>query len=357
MRPDRYIFNHRARFHASSEPRALARAEPRRSAKPGSGDARRLFAPGRSGTVGRRGAPAFTLVELLVVLVIITILVSAVLVGSTTLINRARSKKTELALQIVREAVEEFEREQTARPTITRVRQGAGSNEVRYGDRYGLYPPDELELFTEVGLPGSSPAAGSLAVGHSKSRPVVVVPAPSGGQGYPQMQFHPAADQEFEHRDLAALVLTIEMFGDASSTILEKLPDEYRVPGAQFLDRDDNEKWDPETDQEIYHLVDGWGTPLNYFAQRDYDSGADSNNASGWNQASTAMVRLNGGQPVIVSYGPDGSEQFSEDILEAEPSASLIVDLLDDRRVDNPLNEDNVYADPALKEKLARGIP
>ena len=75
-----------------------------------------------------------------------------------------------------------------------------------------------------------------------------------------------------------------------------------------------------------------------------------------WNEASTALIRLNGGQPIIMSYGPDGRDQLSKDSLSADPTASLVADFVANQRIDNPLNEDNVYADPAAKEKLAKGI-
>jgi len=304
---------------------------------------------------------AFTMIELLVVMVIIAILFAAVLTGRTVVMNSARTRDTRATLQIVEDALEQFKREQTSAPTIVRAAQGG----VRYIDRYGPYPADELEIFTKVGLPNSTPPGGSLAVGKAGARPEMV---PKPGGGYPNMDFDPSEDPEFEHRDIAAMVLAISEFGDESKVILDKVPGNRRVSGPlddtgmplQFLDRNANDKFDPELDEEIRYIVDAWGVPLTYFAQRDFEEGEAeatvSTNAPEWNEGSTEMIRLNGGRPIIMSYGPDGRDQLTKDFITENPAAILINDFEDDHKVNDPSNEDNVYADEALKAKLAAGI-
>jgi prepilin-type N-terminal cleavage/methylation domain-containing protein len=313
-----------------------------------------------------RPARGLTIVELLVVMVIIAILMSAVLVVSGTVVNKARITSTQAMLLIVREAVDEFKREQTANRTLTR------DNGRYYETRYGLYPPDELEVFTPTGVP-TDPADQSRAVGRAAVFPL---PEPEfGAMRFYTRSLVPEEAVAQEHRDLAAMVLAIELFGDASSAILDGIQDRYRSPGPVnpegapmlFLDRPDaagvlNGVWDP-SDLQIRYIVDDWGMPIAYMTQRDWDpenpGPTVSANHSAWNEASTKLVRLNDGQPVIMSYGPNGPEQLTKGQMEptetARGAATLIVDLLDDGKINLPLNEDNVYADDALKEKLAEG--
>ncbi|MHC4697480.1 MAG: hypothetical protein ACYTFA_12125, partial [Planctomycetota bacterium] len=79
-----------------------------------------------------------------------------------------------------------------------------------------------------------------------------------------------------------------------------------------------------------------------------------SSNHSDWNQASTEMIRLNNGKPILMSYGPNGKDQLKQGIQDADPTANLMVDWVDEVHpgIDNPFNKDNVYASPDLAEKL-----
>ena len=326
---------------------------------------------------------AFTLVELLVVFVIIAILVSSVLVASTHLIDRTRTRNTESVLKVVQGALEEFKRES---PPIVKVRQkNATGQYVQYSTRYGAYPPDELEVFTEFGLPHSDPASSySLTPKRADATPGTpgrpsVVPAPaSGGSGYPPMQFYTAGNDktELEHRDLAAMILAINLYSPSAAEMLGHLADSNWSDGAvdasgdptQFLDIKGDKNWDAGEDEQIRYIVDSWGVPISYFAQRDFDADAvagatrSDNYYTDWNEASTEMIRLNSGQPIVMSFGVNGKDQLSKDVLKAENSTAFIVDdWLNEtdesgkRKIDNVYNEDNVYADPSLKEKLAKG--
>ncbi len=318
---------------------------------------------------GPQRSRAFTLIELLVVFAVIAVLISSVLVAGSSLITKARTRNTQAVLQIVREAVDEFKRES---PSIITARQPGISGTVRYRERYGSYPPDETEMFTAEGLPGcTGPPCRSLAVGAAE-----FVPAPRAGTGYAPMRFYTAgnASADLEHRDLVAMVIAIEMYTTSAAEILDRIPDSNRSPGIldpngnprQFLDRDEvrNGTWDADVDLSVRYIVDDWGVPISYFAQQDYDPDAASDtvssNAPGWNQAATEMIRLNGGQPIIMSYGPNGREQLTRDVqTESEGAASPAgdwVDGADYQRIGDSYNADNVYADPALGEKLAKGV-
>jgi len=180
--------------------------------------------------------------------------------ASTTLLNRAKTRKTEFTLKIVNDALEAFRREA---PSIIRAGKG------RYLNRYGKYPPDELEPFTASGIPGCTSSCRSLIPGGA-----AVMPKPSSG-GYPAMLFYTSAQPEFEHRDIAAMVLGIRVFGDQSNAILTDIPEGHWVDGPvdnagvplQYLDRDNDGMWDPtKGDEQIRYIVDAWRVPLGYFS-------------------------------------------------------------------------------------------
>jgi len=334
---------------------------------------------------------ALTLVELLIVIVVIGILVSAILVASSGFINKGRANNTQAVLQIVADAAEDFKREQAAKPTITRAKQTKNPSlgkqdpavtSVLYTDRYGLYPPDELEVFSSIGLPGSTggiPPSRTLAPGGAEVSP----PPP-----WDAMRFYKdgvdATKDALENRDQAAMILAIETLSESASAILDRIPDRNRTPGplkdgtpALFLDRVDratgtpNRTWDAN-DHQIRLIVDDWGNPISYFSERDWQDPSvnlnfkpiQSRNHDNWNRASTEIIRLNGGQPVIFSYGPNGKDQLTKDVMGATGAATLMGDMHpatpgpDDAEyiIDNPFNDDNVYSNPALKEKLAKGI-
>ena len=307
---------------------------------------------------------AFTILELLVVMAIIGVLAATLLVAGNAMINTAKTRSTRGILIIVRDAIEEFHEEQTANPTLTR--------HPAYQARYGVYPPDELEVFTGDGIPYANPPTETRAVGGA-----VVVPGPDNGVTYGNMLFYTdgltTQEAAEEHRDLAAMLLAIDMFSESAGMMLDCISSSHRVLGpldatgnpAQFLNRnpDENETFDPMGDGQIQYIVDDWGVPIAYFAQRDFDpdapSGATlSTNHPSWNEASTEMIRANMGQPILCSYGPDGQEQLKRVIVTAADStATLVQDWADDQRINDPLNEDNVYPDQLLKERLRGGAP
>ena len=206
----------------------------------------------------------------------------------------------------------------------------------------------------------------------------VIVPDGTVGTGYPTMRFATdldAGDSAEEHRDLAAMILTIELYGDASTAILDQIDDRYRTDGAydastgkkvltQYLDRDGVvDEFDPAEDHQIRYIVDDWGLPLSYLAQCDYkpNKSVASSNYPEWNRASTQMVQLNGGVPIIMSYGSDGKQQCTQEMMGATALVSSVADWEGDApgstpdKIDHPLNADNVYVDSGLAEKLAKG--
>ncbi len=317
---------------------------------------------------------AFTLVELLVVISIILVLLGAVIVAGPRLLNTGRSQTTQLMLVAVRDAVEEFRREQTEKPTLTRplTTKVTGCVATTYRKRYDAYPPDELEVLAEMGLPcfcqDSSAAPGKA----------VIRPSPMTGGKYEDMKFFPQIPptDNPEFRDNMVLTLAIDLFGQSSKMMLEQIAANNRrdVPPASggapsvYLDVNVNNMFDPSVDKTPYYLVDSWGVPIGYFAQRDFDANRtntvleSSNHRKYWGPAVSNMVKRNGGQPIIFSYGPDGEDQLTSEVQTADPEANMVADWMKggsltsanakEGVIDHPLNRDNVYADPIVKQRL-----
>lgn len=318
-----------------------------------------------------------TLVELLIVITIIAVLVGAVLVGGSGLIRRSRDNNTAAVLHLVNEAVEQFKREQTSKPTIsgvTQPKQGGGT--VKYLDRYDRYPPDELEVFTARGLPGAQLGARPLTLAPGPAE--IIAPTPVD-QWRALRYIKDGTDADaIENRDQLAMIVAIETMSDAASSILDRIPDKNRGTGPlsqdpnqqplTFLNRPGGSQptgWD-DGDLQIRPILDDWGNPISYMAERDHkgDPALDiesSNRREGWNEASTEFIRMNGGAPVIFSYGADGKDQLTSIEMGTNAAASLVGDFEEeppkpDHVIDNPLNDDNVYANPQLREKLAKGL-
>jgi len=309
------------------------------------------------------------MIELLVVITIIGILLAAVLVAGSSILTSAKARNTRAVLQVIDSALETFRNE---KPSILSAKQTAatGGGLVKYTTRYGSYPPDETELFTPAGLPGSGPppASRSLAIGKRE-----FAPAPVGGTGYPPFKYYIRGNDksEYEHRDMIAMVLAIDMFCEPAAMILSKIPDSNRSPGLldpsgnplQFMELTaggltPDGAWQVNSDEQIPNVfLDSWGMPLAYFSQRDFTGNTGdivSSNDPNWNQASTEMIRLNRQKPIIMSWGPDGKDQLTEE-AQQDPTASLVGDWANNQKIDNLFNEDNVYLDEAFNKTLAEG--
>ncbi len=302
------------------------------------------------------------MVEMLVVIVVVSLLLITVVTVGTGVIGAGNAKETQAIMRVVEQAVEDF---RSAAP-LRAVRQPkAGGGFIRYTDRYENYPPDEVELFTPRGLPGTL-NGGTLAPGGAKFVPE---PNPPFGAMTFRSDLREPSQLAQEHRDLAAMLLAIRLFSESASAVLDKVPDRYWVEGVvdaggtplQYLDRPGEGSGQFSShDEQIRYIVDAWGEPLVYMSQRDWKPDPDeppvSSNHPDWNRMSTEWVKLNGGTPVLMSYGPNGREQLTKALLDADPTHTVLGDWEDDRRLNNELNADNVFVDDALGATLRRGL-
>lgn len=301
------------------------------------------------------------------VIAIIVALIGAILVAGTTFVNTAKAKNTKVLLTMVRDAVDQFSAEQE---------RGGRLVNAQYRARYGTFPPDEIEIFTPFGQPTQGGGSGaSRGAGGA-----VIVPG-AGAAGMPPGPMSGYSKglavelQAQEWRDQTALICAIEMFSEAGSVLLDKIPDRNRTNGLTtpagvavlFLDRGPmiNNTWNPAEDLLIKQIIDDWGTPIGYMTQRGFNpampnaSVPSSNHVMAWNRASSQMVAMNSGQPVIFSYGPDGRDQCTMDAMgqNGAANATMYVDWMTNNRLANPLNQDNLFAHEGLGERLIRGLP
>jgi len=304
---------------------------------------------------------------MLVVIVVVSLLLVTVVTVGRGVIDRGRSSETRATMNVVFQAVEQFRSDAPMR-AVRQKREPGLTTYVQYTDRYDNYPPDEVEMFTSRGLPGTI-GAGTLAPGGAEFVPK---PNPPFGSMTFYSDLRDPALRAKEHRDLAAMLLAIRLFSDSASAVLDQVPDRFWSDGAvdengvpvQFLDRKgDGEGLFSPDDEQIRYVVDAWHQPLLYMSQRDWTGDpnvdpppAPSSNHPAWNRVSTEWILLNGGAPVLMSYGPNGREQLRQALVDRDPTRTVLGDWMDDQRLSHELNADNVFVNEALAATLKRGL-
>ena len=297
--------------------------------------------------IAQRRQSAFTLIELLVVIAVIAILIGAVIHVSTSVIAGGKARDTRAMLLILDQAIEQFKEDMLERPRFS------GSTKTNYETRYGVYPPDELEVFTDdddLDHPTKSSYLKNLAPGSAEL-------TDDGGT--------PLDLTEVQNRSTKAMALAIKLYSPAGGDILDRITDRFRRTMGNrqddFHGDDSVERLNRTVPEPLVYFVDSWGTPIGYFATDDTTVTATITDPSDLRRdASTAFVRANNGVPLLVSYGPDGPDQFAQDFIDAEGETDLVADFhgVDRvRTIDHRLNAGNVYSDPDSAQELAAGLP
>jgi len=290
-------------------------------------------APIRSGR--SRRPPAFTLTELLVVVGIIAVLLTLVVGIGSWAIEQSKRRQTRALLTTLDMAIEDFK---TQGP-LDQAR--APTGEFLYMDRYGGYPPDELEPFTKnLGIPNNR---GATLILKLEGEPI-----PSG------------ALPSVPNRDTLAMVAAIRRYSDRASATLDRVGENFRFKSIGTLSSGG------AVLEEYHTFVDAWGNPIQYFATNpasavtNVETALDDVPAKGARLAtSKALVQANNGRPVLMSYGPDGKDQLSGQFPDAQ---DVVTDWWKDnqggndpagsRKLDNRFNVDNVYSADGLEKKL-----
>ncbi|MCG3138083.1 MAG: hypothetical protein HJJLKODD_01941 [Phycisphaerae bacterium] len=316
--------------------------------------------------------PAFTLVEMLMVIGIIALLLSMVLLIGQSSINDAREKDTRMLLGMLDNGIKAF-------ADLNPYKSVRAATE-----RYGPYPPDDLMAFT-IGQPSTGApmyTTGEALHGLTTSPQLRdLVPNLMPGAVGTYISFPIAATMEVLTDDLNAAApddYVAQGDGKALSwglrahpetrTIYENIPSRFIVTrpttgaGSEYFDQNANGSFDPLVDKDVTYFVDGWGTPINYFSAINLREGVALDDATeteatphGW--LAQRMVTLNNKTPVLVSYGIDGEVQKTS-ALEKEYSSRVLgipgpAAASGDPLFVNVQHEDNIYVDVQFKEKLA----
>jgi type II secretory pathway pseudopilin PulG len=269
------------------------------------------------------------MVELLVVIAIMVLLAGLVIGIGSWSVQQGRKRDTAGLLKHLDDAVEQFR----LNAPLARVQ--------AFMDRYGGYPPDELEPFVSSGSDAGIPGSGKILRPNDTA------------------DLSPDVRNNFDtitSRDVKAMVLAVRLFGgEEAQQILDRIDARFRAeaPAGEFWDRDGDGTFDPE-DERLAYYVDSWSTPIEYFAIAPGQTvAAPSDPTSDRLNACTWLVNLNKRRPLFVSYGPDGPDQFSPDFqTEAQ---NLVADYADDGAINNRFNTDNVYSTDGFADKLRPG--
>ncbi len=280
----------------------------------------------------RSSGRAFTLIEILVVVAVLAILIGMAFRGATAMTESAKVRETEGLLQALTQAIDAYKLE------VGQSRAGGGAVAVLYNGS----PPDDWRVFTFAG----ANLAGNV-VKMVSGNPVLpdlteTRDATSGAMTSPNGR---------SHGDVRAMVLAMRLRSPKASEILDGINEKYRVnEGNLFFNPGDGTDPIPLT-----HYVDGWGTPIEYFSVCTSATSTDPRE-----RAAFGIVHNSNVEAVLVSYGPNGPDQFTGDFFNdpAYGDTSVISDFNGGctnctvGKIDHILNQDNIYSSETLKERM-----
>ncbi len=281
---------------------------------------------------------AFSLVEILVVIAILAILATLAFTGGPALINHGKAKETQALLSKLSLALDEYRRE---------VNHQSVPNAK---NRFNGYPPDDPHVLqaggsTAAGCTVALRNTGVLLEDGSPVAPRYFDDARNNSTG--QLN----SPQGLRHGDVRAMVLSMRLFSPKASKILDTISPKYWVRAA---DEPILYQYRPDDNSEaipLDYLVDAWGTPLEYFSTCICGGEPYSPRV----QASNAFVHDNSDGAVLVSYGPNGNEQFAADTINLEGDSSMVGDWWrpdEDHVINHPFNDDNIYSSDFFAQRI-----
>ena len=293
----------------------------------------KILAPNR-----KRRRSAFSLVEMLVVLAVLALLIGMAFKGATAMTDSGKVRETEGLIASLMQAIDAYKLE-------VKQSRASGGN---VGLLYNGSPPDDLDVFSVSGATiGTDPPINvRLAAGNPDINDIVLNWTDPRNSGAGTVN----SPGDFHHGDVRAMVLAMRLRSPKASEILDGINAKYRVK--------DDAVFDPGDDTDpipLVYYVDAWGTPIEY-----YSICSSPTSSVLREKASFAFVHSNNTEPLLVSYGPNGREQFSADIF-SDPSlgdTSIIADFFEgdvampEGKINHELNQDNVYSSEAFKNRM-----
>ncbi len=284
---------------------------------------------------------AFTLVEMLVVVGIISVLIGIVLMAGRSVLSTAQEKDTRVMLTQLDAAIDAFS---NAHP-YKKVKVAR--------ERYGSSPPDDLMAY----MTDPEYGQGAADIGMPNLMP--------GGQGTyffddQDVSDHLGSQDYVRDGDIKALCWALRQVPE-SRELYNGISDRFRKvvsPDIEFFDMDDNGMFEALVDQQVEYLVDGWGQPLSYYNVRVFGGATGTEDPTSHAWVSRELVKINAGQSVIVSYGLDGADQLAADeTLEDEcvlrVPACGGAGTTNEQVFQSTFQLDNLYSNPAINDRLA----
>ena len=278
--------------------------------------------------------------EMMVVIGIIAVILSVVLLIGVGAINDAKTRDTEVMLNMLNTAFAAFAADAPYK-SIPEVK-----------DRYGLFPPDALMAY--------DPSSGDPDILTLNLMPGGIGRFVMLDGGTPVSPIHDDynpgnanQDQYVPQGAVKALVWALRS-RSSSSAIYDGISDRFKrtvgepgVPPTEFFDINGNGSYEPLTDKEVQYIVDGWGNPIEYYSTRERLSDPSSHE---W--VASKLVPANKNLPVLVSYGLDGDLQIEQGrTLEWAYNDNNVSS--GDLMFASPLHQDNVYLDDTIKGRMA----
>jgi type II secretory pathway pseudopilin PulG len=272
---------------------------------------------------------AFSLAEILVVIAIIGILLAVVFKGGSSLIESAQKRDTEALLKKLDMAIDEYRRE-------------VDTSRINFAKNiFNGCPPDNLLAFV-----GREVAIGGC-------------PIRLRNTGEIRLNESALSDDDqirsIRYGDIRALVLAIRLNSPKAKSILDSIDPKY------WAEPDNNNIYDfePAANQptvRLDYLVDSWGVPLEYFSSCICKENAEVKPRE---RVSNAFVHENNDGGIVVSYGPNGRDQFDPDMVLGEGPTDMVSDWMDATSpgvINHPFNTDNLYSSDFFANRI-RQVP